>query len=512
MLRIQSEQFSIDAAEGDQPRRTISGIAVRYNTEATVSDGTKVMFAEGSLPTDGPDPKLFMYHDNTKVIGKVVSREEIPGEGMMFSARIAPTTLGDEAMILASEGALSEVSVGVQPLKFKYDKNGVMVITQARWDELSMVAHGAFDAPILDVAASIHQQDEIVSNNETQEPVEETPAMSEAVEAPQVIEASPVAQTIFAQARKEVKLPSAAEWIACAIKGGSEFAQMQANIKAAAPNVTTADSDGLLPEILVQPVYNNFRGLRPVIDAIGVRSMPSAGHVFRRPYVSTHNTVAVQSAENAALQASTYVVSAFDVTKATYGGYATISEQDLDWSDPSVLGLLLDDMARIYANKTDDVAADALLAGVTQSAVLTDPTSASEWVSDIYDAASTILTNSNGNLPDTLFLSANMFAYLGKLVDSTGRALFPQVGPMNAYGTMSPGANTGIQAFGLNVVVDRNFAADTVIVGDKSGFEIFEQQKGAISIDVPSTLSRTVAFRGYFATLMMDATKFVKLT
>jgi hypothetical protein len=36
--------------------------------------------------------------------------------------------------------------------------------------------------------------------------------------------------------------------------------------------------------------------------------------------------------------------------------------------------------------------------------------------------------------------------------------------------------------------------------------------KGAISIDVPSTLSRTIAWRGYLATLMIDATKFVKLT
>jgi len=80
---------------------------------------------------------------------------------------------------------------------------------------------------------------------------------------------------------------------------------------------------------------------------------------------------------------------------------------------------------------------------------------------------------------------------------------------MNAYGQMSP-ASTESVAFGLRVVVDRNFAAKTMIVGEASGFEIFEQQKGAISIDNPSTLSRTIAFRGYFATLMIDPTKFVK--
>ena len=98
--------------------------------------------------------------------------------------------------------------------------------------------------------------------------------------------------------------------------------------------------------------------------------------------------------------------------------------------------------------------------------------------------------------------------------------MFPQIGPMNAFGNVTPVNSAGV-AFGLNVVVDRNFAADTVIVGAAGtsngnptggGFEIMELQKGAISIDVPSTLSRTVAFRGYFSTLMIDDTKFVKAT
>jgi len=85
------------------------------------------------------------------------------------------------------------------------------------------------------------------------------------------------------------------------------------------------------------------------------------------------------------------------------------------------------------------------------------------------------------------------------------------VGPMNAFGTVQAGATDAV-AFGLRVVVDRNFASDTVIVGDSSGFEIFEQQKGALSLESPSTLSRTLSFHGYFSTLMIDNTKFVKLT
>jgi hypothetical protein len=511
MIRFGSEAFTIDAAAGDTPRRTISGIAVRYNTPAKVSDGSMVAFAPGSLPVDGRAPVLQMFHDSSKVIGTVVERQETE-EGMLFVARVSETALGSEALVLASDGALREVSVGVTPIKFKYDKEGVMVVTAARWDELSVVAQGAFDAPILEVAASIPHEEEEISTIEEAEPQQETETMNEKVEAPAVVEASAATQTIFASAKREFKMPTAAEYISAFFTGGDQFHAMREGIQAAAPNVLTTDIPGVLPLPIVQPVYNNFIGRRPVIDAIGAKAMPQGGKVFIRPEVTTHTSIAVQSGENAALQQGTFVVTDNQVTKGTYGGYVTLSEQSIDWSTPEIISLVLDDMGRIYANETDNVAADNLKAGATVTAAFgnnaTDP---AQWSAFVGSAAQTILSGSNGNLPTHLFVSPNMWGYLLGLTDTSDRPLFPAVGPMNAFGNLLPGQPNGV-AFGLQVVVDRNFATDTVIVGDASGFEIFEQQKGAISIDVPSTLSRTIAFRGYLATLMIDASKFVKAT
>jgi hypothetical protein len=415
---------------------------------------------------------------------------------------------------LVKAGAYDAVSVGAEVIESHYDKDlKATVVTKASLMELSLVAIPAFkDALITSIAASAEETEP----DET--PIETTPTPSEEDETmsePTTVEAAVATQPIYATAKREFKLPSPAEYIATFLRGGSDFAQMNENVRAAAPSapyIDTESNPGALPEIIVQPAYNNFRGLRPVIDAIGTKAMPTGGQIFVRPSVGTHVSQGVQSAQNAALTAGTLQVTRNTVTKNTYGGYVTISEQDLDWTDPNILQLVLDDMGRVYANTTDNVAADALLAGCSQSAVLTDPTSPAEWISDIYDASSTILTNSNGNLPTHLFLSPNMWAAAGKLVDTTGRPLFSNVGPMNAYGSQSPAQTDGIVAFGLRVVVDRNFAADTCIVGDASGFEIFESMKGAISIDVPSTLSRTIAWRGYLATLMIDATKFVKLT
>lgn len=504
MLKLHAGQFTIDAAAGDAPRRTISGIAVRYNTEAIVSDGTRVMFAPGSLPSNGPSPKLFMYHDATKVIGTVTARVETP-EGMLFSAKVAETNLGSEALVLAAAGALSDVSVGVEPTKFKYDKNGVMVISASKWMELSVVPHGAFDAPILDVAASIHQDQEEISNTEEVIPETETP-MSEQVEAPAVVEAATITQTLFAQPRKEFAMPSAAEYISAVMRGDGQ--EMHAKIRAAAPDVVTGDLDGILPLPIVQPVYNNFRGLRPLIDAMGPKAMPQGGKIFIRPKVTTHTSIGGPQTQNQTITAGTFVVSDEQVTKQIFGGYVDVSEASMDWSQPEVLSLMLDDMARIYANQTDAYACAEFEDAVSQTATLTDASSAADWASFVYEAATEILVNSNGNLPNALIVSPEYFQALGTLTDDAGRPLFPQVGPMNAFGSMNP-ASVNASAFGLQLVVDRNLSAQAY-VGNTEGFEVFEQQKGAISIDNPSQLSRTIAFRGYLATLMIDATKFVK--
>jgi len=508
MIRLSSETFTIDAAQGETGRRTISGIAVRYNTPARVSDGSMVAFAPGSLPVDGRAPTLQMYHDSSKVIGTVTDRLETP-EGMLFVAKVSETNLGNEALILAMDGALPEVSVGVEPIKFKYDKEGTMIVTQASWSELSLVSRGAYDAPIQQVAASTPEEEEPTTIQE--EPQQETETMNETVEAPAVIEASKATQTIFATAKREFKMPTAAEYISAFFVGGDQFHAMREGIQAAAPNVITTDIPGVLPLPIVQPVYNNFIGRRPVIDAVGAKAMPQGGKVFIRPEVTTHTSIGVQSTENTALTQGTFVVTDNQVTKGTYGGYVTLSEQSIDWSTPEIIGLVLDDMGRIYANETDNVAADNLRSGasVTSNFASASETDPSYWQAWISAAATTILSGSNGNLPTHLFLSPDYWGTLMGLSDSSKRPLFPAVGPMNAYGNLMPGQPNGI-AFGLQVVVDRNFAANTIIVGDASGYEIFEQQKGAISIDVPSTLSRTIAFRGYLATLMIDPTKFVR--
>ena len=509
MIRFSADPTLITAQAGDatEPAR-ISGLAVPWDTVATVSDGTAVRFARGAFDVSQKPAKLIENHDISQLRGIVNTLTDSPA-GLEFEATLADTRASRDAVALLKAGAYDSVSVGAHPTTFTTDPEGVMTVTAATLIELSLVAVPAFsEAVITNVAATAADPDPEPETEQEQEMSDAAQAEPIAAEATTI----PTNPIIYAEAKRAFVMPSPAEYICAFAAGGSAFDAMQEGIRAAAPDVLTTDTPGILPVPIIQPTYNNFVGSRPVVDAFGARAMPGGGKVFIRPVVTTHTSIGVQSTENTQITEGTFVVDDLQITKGTYGGTVTASEQVIDFTVPEVIGLILDDMGRIYANQTDNVAADGLVAGATNTnAFGNDATNPEQWAAFIGTAAQDILSASNGNLPTHLFVSPNMWGYLLGLVDTTGRPLFPQLGPMNAYGDLAVTEAMGM-AFGLRVVVDRNFATDTVIVGDGAGFECYEQQKGAISVDVPSTLSRTIAFRGYFSVLMLDASRFIKAT
>jgi HK97 family phage prohead protease len=494
MIRLTAQNTFVLAEDGESPR-SISGVAVPWNTEATVSDGTRVKFERGSLPITGKKPKLLKYHDSEQPVGVVTGRLDSE-EGMLFTARISATSEGNDMLELIKDEAVDSVSVGVDVVDASYDDNGTMVIKKANWVELSLVTAPAFKgAMITEVAAT--------------EPQEETKTMSEVKVEASVEAPAPAPQMLFAAPKKEFKLPTAAEYISKLCQGGSVAQNFLANIKAAAPDVVTTDTPGILPEPIVGPVYNNIIGRRPVIDAIGARAMPGGGKVFRRPKVTTHTTIGASNGENQPLDAGTYVVQNNNVTKGVYGGYVKLSEEDIDWTEPEVLAGLLDDMAREYARETENVVEAALKSGITTTRAAFDVTDPAAWAGWIYGASQTILSAST-HLPTHLFASPSFWGALGSLSDTADRPLFPQIGPMNAFGNVSPGTLAG-NAFGLSVVVCP-YESDFLAIGAADGFEIYEQQKGAIQVEATDgSLSRIIKFRGYLATLMLDASKFVEI-
>lgn len=522
MLRLTPQELKIDAAQGDAlPRRTLAGVALEYGVEAVVSDGQKVRFEPGSLPLEGKKPKMYLYHDSTQPIGVVNERTEV-GNYVMFEAKISETALGNESLQLAMDGVLDSLSVGAIPVEFSFDEAGTMIVTKAEWQELSLLPYGAFEAAKVErVAASIHQNEPEVELNKDQDTEKETTEMTNPVETPAVVEASTV-QTIYAQPRK-LRLPSTSEYIASYVRGGADFAQLNANINAArieaapgvAPFINTESTPGILPEIITGSVYDGLNPIRPFVTAIGTRAMPTAGATFRRPKITTRPTVTQQAAQFDTLNASTVVVSNTDISKLSFGTYVTVSEQDLDWSDPSSIDIILNQLAIAYGQATDNYAVDTCHAAITQTSAVADTAVGADWVAAIYDGARQISANSN-YLPTHMVVTPATWAALASSTDDQNRPVFPYTGAPNLMGQNAAGNSAATSwngnPLGLVLVVDKNAPGSFMghAAGPAAGFEFYEQQKGAISVEVPATLGRTIAFRGYAASFMADATKFVK--
>jgi HK97 family phage major capsid protein len=273
--------------------------------------------------------------------------------------------------------------------------------------------------------------------------------------------------------------------------------------------MTTADTPGILPVPIVGPVWTTINSRRPAIEAATVRPLPAGGKTFQRPYVTQHTLVGTQAAEKTALPSQALKIDPKTVTKMTKGGWVNLSFQDRDWTDPAVLDILISDLAAVYAQETDQQFCTDLVAAVTQT-VTVATNDAAGWLTAIYEAAATVAAADN-RLPNTFWVSIDVWAQLGALVDGAGRPLFPTAAPANAMGDITPGQFAGSIA-GMRLAVDSHFPAATGIIGDNLATEFYETVGGQVQATEPSLLGTQIAFYGYMADCVVEPDALVKLT
>ena len=180
-------------------------------------------------------------------------------------------------------------------------------------------------------------------------------------------------------------------------------------------------------------------------------------------------------------------------------------------TSPAALEIILRDLAGQYMLASDNVCADAIKAGASASGSTwtVTPNDPSTLVAAIYDAATDILTATNF-LPDHIFVDPGVWKALGSQLDGDDRPVFPYAGVaglmgVNAMGSANVTVANTFNPFGLNLVVDRNFNGDTMIVARGSAIEFYEQVRGIMSVEAPSTLGRTFSYYGYVSTFIADA-------
>lgn len=494
MIRLDQPAQLIASLEDES--RTISGIAVPWNVDAQVSSGQTVRFLPGSLPVDGEPPKFLAGHDMNRPLGRVVERNATP-DGMMFTAKISKTQAGDEALVLAADGVLDAVSVGVDPLDYTFEGR-TMVVSRGRWVELSLVPVGAFDgARVANVAAEA-PTDPTNNNDELEvELAEETNNMENEQIVPEpVFAAAPVAVRVAAQPRTI----TAAEYLHALYHGNTDLIT-----EITAANMGTTDTPGVLPEPIVRPIFDGLAADRPLMDALGVRAMPTAGKVFTIPKIVQRPTVGV-TAENTTLSSQALQIDPVSLTKQIVGGYVQISEADADWSDPSAFEALIVQLARAYARETEALTATAVLDACSANETVSDWTDVDVVTAAIW-AARTAIVENTGYVPTHLLASPDRVADLGTL-SGTGGPIFPQLGPSNAQGAITTSAMGGT-AFGLRLIESTALGNDHLIVCRPDGLAIFEQQRGTLTSAVVSQLATEVAFRGWYASATLDSQMFV---
>lgn len=223
---------------------------------------------------------------------------------------------------------------------------------------------------------------------------------------------------------------------------------------------------------------------------------------FLRPRIATFTSVAAQGAQGSVLSSTAPVVAKDTITKVTYGGTISLSEQEIDWTSPEMLGVTVQDLARQYGIVTDDVLCTAIETASTASVqtVVSLTATLAQFTTAVAAAASTAYGTAK-KLPDTLYVAPDRFFYLAGLADTTGRAAFPVYNPTNAVGANPSGIGgwSGMTVLGLKVVVDPNFTANLWTVAVSDYVEWYEQVKGLLQIAAPSTLETTIAYRGYAA-------------
>ncbi len=215
----------------------------------------------------------------------------------------------------------------------------------------------------------------------------------------------------------------------------------------------------LTPRILKGRPMGSFFSRVPITDA-----QPK---IF--PKVTTSTTVAVQSAEGAALSASDLATTAVTATPLLYGGFTDVSRQVLDGADPSIDAMLMQDLLESYSQASESVIKTAVEAGSTASGVAI--TAATPYAGEL---ANVINYQATRFLPaEGVFIPPANYTTLLSQADTTGRPFLPMIGAMNSDGTVQPGgATAGI--LGAEAFLSWASTTNVNVFARRTDFVIFE--------------------------------------
>jgi hypothetical protein len=435
--------------------------------------------------------------------------------GLGFSAVFAKSKQADDVVELIQLGAYDSVSVGAVPDKFKYDKNGVMVVSAASLIELSVVTTPAFeDAKIEKIAASETDPEVDEDANETQPdttPEEET--MSEPTT--ETVEATSTVPTALFYSAPRSPIKTNADYlhhsVQAALNPQSESRLWVAAADEAKAKFIQAADDSFSTNPAFSPVQYERNvvqvniGSRPVIDACGgTRAIPASGMTISIPKITTNGTVATTAEGDG--PSNTGIVSSYvNGTVVKLAGIQKWSVELQERSDPSFAQIMLDNMTRSYRKATEVATIAAITAGGTQA------TATAATAAGIQSFVSTESANAylaTGDVVAAYTAGVSQWSLMQNAVDGSNRPLFNAGQPQNSAGSTDATTLFG-NVLGVPLYVSSNMVSTTI---DESAFlivpsaiEIFESSQLQLSVNVPASGEIEAMIYGYFCPIVTIA-------
>ena len=514
METLYIEASSIECSE---ERREISGKIVPMGTgEIGNTNLGGVVFEAGSIEIDDPSKiKLLSQHDMKKPVGRMVTATVRP-DGIYATFKLSRSTGGNDALVMASEGLVSGLSIGAEIIKSAPSREGHTVVTAAKLKEVSLVTEPAFkSAQVLEIAAEEVIPAETQPESEPQ--VEETTQ----VEAPAVEAAAEEAArpTVAAShyTRERVAPISGAQYLEASIKSALGDDEARRVVRAA--DDSTSTNTGLtLPQHLNTFITDTFTG-RPAFEAATRQALIDSGMSFTVPRLYTNAASAnvaptVADTNEGAAPSETGMTSAYDTVSINkFSGLQRVSFELVDRSSPAFMELMMAELRKAYEKATDTALLNAFIADGTAAA--TTAATAAGLQSFISVEGAAAYKGTGGDFANKLVASTDQWAAIAGYADTTGRALYSAQGAtQNASGNAVATSVVG-GVLGTDLIVDHNIAASGIV--DNSAFlvapssvYVWESPTTQLRVNVLTSGEIEINLYGYLAIYLAKSGKGVR--
>lgn len=507
MANLEFRSFQVRSVDAEA--RTFEGVAVPYGKPADIAGVYKETFERGAVQTP-PSGKTMLYWRHSEPIG-LITRAADEADGYHITAHISETPRGDEAYTLLRDGVVDQLSVGFEPVEHRQDdETGDITRTKVLLHEVSLVPMGAYgtDATVTDVRAAT-TTNSLNPEGVRMDEKDKTATAADLIEVRTTVEDIERRMTTFAVRTDEpaVDRRSTGEILKAIVAGDA------ATIRSVSDLQERAYTGGTSADSVVQNawigdltrIFDNTSGVLSSVFSTG--TLPAQGNSIEYSQLATNTTaVAQQTNEGDALGFGKVTLENKTAPVKTYGGYTTLSTQQIERSSLPVLNHSLNALAQAAGKRAKLELRTAFSALVTARAAIADDAGVvslggklsaatyNSWVSAIVDAAG--MFENNALSMDALIISSDVFKALASFKGSDGRPLLNLDGATstNTVGKLNVTALNGSFA-GLPVVLESGLVAGNAAFVNGSAIRAY--QSGLVSLQDQNIISLSKDFSVY---------------